>query len=51
MTKIGGPFLDTPANYFVYVLKFRMCEHDMPCAIEINSNGGPKSLCPEISYL
>ena len=51
MTKIGRPFLGTPANYFVYVLKFRMGERDMSCATEINSNGGPKSLCPEISDL
>ena len=32
----------TPANYCVCVLKFRMCEHGMPCALEINSNDGSK---------
>ena len=42
VTKIGRPSLDTPTNYCVYVLKFCMCEHGMPCALEINSNGGSK---------
>ena len=41
-TKIGSPSLGTPTNYCVYVLKFCMCEHGMPCALEINSNGGSK---------
>ena len=29
-------------NYSVYFLKFRVSEHDMPCVLEINSNGGLK---------
>ena len=37
LTKMESSSLDTPGNYFVYVLKFRMCEHDMPCALEVNS--------------
>ena len=32
--------LDTPTNYCVYVLKFHVCEHCMPCALGTNSNGG-----------
>ena len=33
------------ANVFVsvlFVVKFRACEHDMPCASEISGNGGNK---------
>ena len=26
--------VDTVVNYCVYVLKFRVCEHDIPCALE-----------------
>ena len=29
-------------NYSVYFLKFCVCEHGMPCVLEINSNGGLK---------
>ena len=29
-------------NYSVYLLKFRVSEHGMPCVLEINSNGGLK---------
>ena len=42
VTKIESPSLDTPENYCVYVLKFRMWEHGTPCVLEINSNGGSK---------
>ena len=34
VTKIGCPSMDTPANFCVYVLKFRVREHGMPCALE-----------------
>ena len=30
--------LETPSNYSVYVMKLRVCEHDMLCALEINGN-------------
>ena len=42
MVNIGRPSLDTLANYCVYVLKFRVFEHEKPCALEINSKGGLK---------
>ena len=42
MTKIGSPSSDTPANYCFYVLKFRVREHGMPYALEIDSNDGLK---------
>ena len=42
LTKIGCLSLDTLANYCVYALKFCVCEHDMSCTLEINSNGGSK---------
>ena len=42
ITKIRKPSLYTLANYCAYILKFPMCEHGMPCAVEINSNGGSK---------
>ena len=42
VTKIGSPSLDTSTKYGVYVLKFCMCGHGIPCALEINSNGGSK---------
>ena len=29
-------------NYSIYFLKFRVCEHGMPCVLEINSNSGLK---------
>ena len=35
----GRLSLNVPANYCVYVLKFRVCEHGMPYALDINSNG------------
>ena len=38
----GSPSLDTLPNYCVYVLKFRVCGHGMPYALEINSNDGLK---------
>ena len=34
--------LDIPPNYCVNVLKFRVREHGMPCALEMYSNGGSK---------
>ena len=34
--------LDTPSNYCVNGLKFRVREHGMPCALEIYSNGESK---------
>ena len=37
-----SPSLDKPANYCAYVLKFRGCDHGMPCALEIDSTGGFK---------
>ena len=37
-----SPSLNTPANYWVYVLKFGVIELGMSCALEINSNGGIK---------
>ena len=40
--KIGCMSLDTPSNYCVNVLKFRVREHGMPCALEMYSNGGSK---------
>ena len=42
MTKIGSPLLDSPANYCVYVLKFFVSGHSMPCPLDIKSNGGHK---------
>ena len=36
------PSLDTPASYCAYVLKHRVCEHDMSCALEISSNEASK---------
>ena len=45
MTRIGPISLDTRANNFVsvlFIVKFRVCDHDMPCALVINSNGGTK---------
>ena len=38
--KIGSPSLDTLASYSIYVLKFSLCDHSMPSALEINGNGG-----------
>ena len=37
-----SPSLNTPANYWVNVLKFGVIELGMSCALEINSNGGIK---------
>ena len=37
-----SPSLNTPANYWVYILKFGVFELGMSCALEINSNGGIK---------
>ena len=34
-----GSFVDIEADNNVYVLEFRVCEHDMSCALEKNSNG------------
>ena len=42
MTNIGRPLLDTLVINYDSVLKFRVCEHGMPCYLEINSNGGFK---------
>ena len=42
VTKIGSLSFHILANYCVYVLKFRECEHGMPCALEINSKSGTK---------
>ena len=42
VTKIESLSLGTPAIYCGYVLKFRLCEHGWPCALEINSNDGFK---------
>ena len=42
MTKIKNPSMDTPENYYVYVLKFCMWEHGTLCVLEINSNGESK---------
>ena len=45
VTRIGFTSLDTLENYFVSVLsiiKLRVCKHDMPFALEINSNSGFK---------
>ena len=42
MTKIMSPSLDTQTNYSVYVLKLYMCEHGMPCTLEINITDGSK---------
>lgn len=42
MTNTGRPLLDTLVINYVSVLKFRVCEHGMPCYLEINSNGGFK---------
>ena len=41
--KHGWPKLESfigHFNYCVCVLQFRVWEHDMPCALEMNSNGG-----------
>ena len=47
------PRLDIPANYCVYVLKLRVREHGMLCALEINSIGGSTrrhmEFCPLIT--
>ena len=53
-SKSGTPhWLDTQENYCVYVLKFRMCEYGVSCALEINSNSGSKQghveSCPSIT--
>ena len=42
MSWIGKPLLDAPANYCVHLLKFRVYEHDISCASEINNNSGLK---------
>ena len=39
VTEIGSPSLDTLAFYRGYVLKFHLCEHGIPCVLEINING------------
>ena len=38
-------FVDALANSYVYVLNFRVCEHDLPCALQINSNSGFEQAC------
>ena len=40
--KIGSPLLSTLANYYAYILKFCVCDHDMPSALKITSKGGFK---------
>ena len=45
VTRIRLLSLDTQANFyarFPFIGKFRVCEHDMSCALEINNNGGIK---------
>ena len=41
MTRIGLISLDTLANVFCsvsFIVKFHVCEHNIPRALEINSN-------------
>ena len=45
MTRIGLISEDTLENVFVsvlFIMKFLLCDHDMPFALAINSNGGFK---------
>ena len=42
MIKIGRSSSETPTNYCVFVLRFSVSEHGMPCALERNRNGGCK---------
>lgn len=38
-------FVDALANSYVCVLNFHVCEHELPCALQINSNSGFKQAC------
>ena len=38
-------FVDALANSYVCVLNFRVCEHHLPCALQINSNSGFEQAC------
>ena len=45
MTRIRLSSLDTLANVFIsvfFIVKFRVCEHNMPCTLQINSKDGIK---------
>ena len=44
VTRIGFSSLDILANVFnvLFVAKFRVCEHNVLCDLEINSNGSIK---------
>ena len=47
VTNIGNPSSNTLTNYCVYVLKFRLFELSMPCALKMNHNGQFKvEFCP-----
>ena len=44
VTRIGLFSLDTLTNVFAsvfFIVQFRVCDHNMPCALEINCNNGP----------
>ena len=42
MSNLRSPSLDKQKNYYLYVLKFWVREHGIPCTLEMNSIGGFK---------